>query len=82
MQKMYFKCLVNYNGKYFDAYQKFDVKKADIEALKSAGGFLVEEGSPILDEKVETREVEVTSEQADDGELKPKPAPKGAKKNG
>lgn len=53
--KVYFARNVKYKGKRFKSFEKFDVDLKDLEELKSAGAF-------VLDEPAHVEEVEVEEE--------------------
>lgn len=83
MKKMYFNVITKYNGNFYSAGDIINVKDADVENMKSQGGFLVNEESPSLDTKQQASKSTKSKQDTNDGELKPKPKPaKGTKHNG
>lgn len=83
MKKMYFMCMVNYNGQYYNAGDIINVKEEDVESMQKEGGFLVQ-NTPEQTKKPTKKQSKQTTKQqsSSDGELTPKPKPsRGTRRN-
>lgn len=83
MKKMYFMCMVNYDGQYYNAGDIINVKEDDVESMQQEGGFLVQNTNEQPKKNTKKSTKQATKQQSSsDGELTPKPKPsRGTRRN-